>query len=301
MPIQLRPISRREFLARSLAAGAGIMFSHSLFAAGKTTDANSWALLADIHIAADRALVLRGVKMADNFTAVGRELLALPKRPAGVISAGDLAVNKGEPGDYATFNDLLKPLRAADIPVHLVLGNHDDREHLCAAFKGTRPAKPLVPDRHVAILRTRLANWFLLDSQDKTLGVPGSLGEAQRAWLARELDANSKKPTILVAHHDAGEGEGSLQDAKEFLEIIRPRRQVKAYVFGHTHVWKVAQDPSGIHLINLPPVAYVFMEGDPNGWVHATLERDGARLELRCLDPKHTKHGQAFDLKWRAG
>ena len=301
MPIRLHPVSRREFLTRSIAAGVGLAFSHNLFAASKRTDVSSWALMGDIHIHADRGRNARGINMADNFSAVGRELLALPKRPAGVIAAGDLAFNEGEPGDYAALSDLAKPLRAADIPVHLVLGNHDDREHLWTAFKGTKPAKPLVPGRHVAIVRTKLANWFLLDSLDKTLGVRGSLGEAQRAWLARELDANSRQPAILVAHHNLSENEGALQDAKEFLEIIRPRKQVKAYVFGHTHVWKVEQDSSGIHLINLSPVAYVFKEGDPNGWVHATLARDGVRLELRCLKQNHSQHGQVVNVKWRAG
>ena len=300
MPIRSHSISRREFLTRSLTAGVGLAFSHNLFVASQRTDAASWALMGDIHIHADRGHNARGINMADHFAAVRRELLALPQRPAGVIAAGDLAFNSGEPGDYTTLNDLLKPLRAADIPVHLVLGNHDDREHLWAAFKGTKPAIPLVAGRHVAVLRTKFANWFLLDSLDKTLGVRGSFGEPQRAWLARELDANSKKPAILVAHHDAGEGKGSLQDAREFLEIIRPRRQVKAFVFGHTHVWQVVQDPGGIHLINLPPVAYVFKEGDPNGWVHATLARDGVRLELRCLNQNHPQHGQVVNLKWRA-
>ena len=40
-----------------------------------------------------------------------------------------------------------------------------------------------------------------------------------------------------------------------------------AYIYGHTHNWKVESDTSGIHLINLPPVSYVFREGEPSGWV----------------------------------
>jgi hypothetical protein len=62
----------------------------------------------------------------------------------------------------------------------------------------------------------------------------------------------------------------------------------------------MVEDDSGIHLVNLPPVAYVFREGNPSGWVHATTRRDGMRLELRCVDPKHKCQGQVVDLKWRA-
>ena len=60
------------------------------------------------------------------------------------------------------------------------------------------------------------------------------------------------------------------------------------------------QDSSGLHLVNLPPVAYVFREGDPAGWVHATLERKGMRMEFRCLDASHKAHGQVVNLRWRA-
>ena len=75
---------------------------------------------------------------------------------------------------------------------------------------------------------------------------------------------------------------------------------MKAYVFGHTHDWQVTQDASGIHLINLPPVAYVFTPGKPSGWIHASFRDDGARLEMRCIDPTHPAHGNVTELTWRS-
>ena len=62
-------------------------------------------------------------------------------------------------------------------------------------------------------------------------------------------------------------------DTVALFEVIRPRKQVKAYIYGHTHTWKVEQDDSGLHLINLPPVAYIFHEGDPSGWVRMMLRK----------------------------
>ena len=91
-----------------------------------------------------------------------------------------------------------------------------------------------------------------------------------------------------------------IKDTAAFFDIIRPRRQVKAYIYGHTHNWMVETDPSGIHLVNLPPVAYVFEEGKPSGWVHMRLAAEGMRLELRCVDPKQKEHGEVHELKWRA-
>src|SRR5205814_6074627 len=112
----------------SLSAAAGLSLAPALSAASKRTDENSWALLSDIHLAADRAQLGRGINMADHFATVSRELLALPKRPAGVFINGDCAFNSGEQGDYARLTDLLEPLRLAEMPIHLALGNHDHRE-----------------------------------------------------------------------------------------------------------------------------------------------------------------------------
>src|SRR4026207_1092681 len=108
MPIHLPPISRRRFLARSLFAGAGLALRPHLFAAEKTTDPNSWALLADTHLASDRALKARGINMTEHFVSVSRQLLDLPKRPASVFIAGDCAYNSGESGDYGVLADLLE-------------------------------------------------------------------------------------------------------------------------------------------------------------------------------------------------
>jgi 3',5'-cyclic AMP phosphodiesterase CpdA len=303
MPIHLQPISRRQFLVRSLAGSAALALSPSLLADAKRSDPNSWALLADTHIAADRGLVARGINMTDHFVSVSRELVGLPKRPAGVFITGDCAYNSGETGDYRQMVDLLRPIREGQMPVHLALGNHDNRERFWEVLPAEKAAQQPVADRQVALLRAPRANWYVLDSLETTLSTPGLLGQAQLDWLARALDANPDKPALVLLHHNPGaiNKVGGLKDTEALFAVIRPRKQVKAYIFGHTHYWNVSQDESGIHLLNLPPVAYVFREGEPAGWVHATLERKGMRLELRCVDAAHKSHGQVVKLKWRTG
>ena len=301
MPMHLPPISRRQFLLRSLASGAALALSPSLFAATRRTDPNSWALLSDIHLAADRSLIARGINMTDHFTSVSRELLALPECPAGVFITGDCAYNSGQAKDYALVAELLEPIRVGQMPVHLALGHHDNRERFWDAFPKEKATQRPLADRQVALLRTPRANWFVLDSLEKTLSTPGLLGQEQLDWLAGALDANPDKPALVLVHHNPGiSGNIGLKDSAALLEIMRPRKQVKAYIFGHTHDWDVWQDASGIHLINLPPVAYVFSPEKPAGWVHTTLERKGMRLELRCIDSTHKSQGQIVQLQWRA-
>ena len=301
MPIHLPPLSRRKFLIRSVVAGAGLALGRNIFAADKKIDEDFWVLLSDTHIAADRAKIVRDVNMADHLATVSRELLALPELPAGVFVIGDCAWNSGEKDDYATFTNLLEPIRHAQMPVHLALGNHDNRERFWDALEAEKAAKRPLADRQTALLQTPRLNWFILDSLEKTLVTPGMIGAEQLDWLARSLDANANKPAVILVHHnlDAGEKSIGLRDTEELYKVIRPRKQVKACVFGHTHNWNKSQDESGIHLINLPPVAYIFREGQPSGWVRATLAPDGMRMELRCVDQSHKDHGQIVNLKWR--
>jgi 3',5'-cyclic-AMP phosphodiesterase len=301
MPIHLPPLSRRAFLRRTLVAGAGLSCAPGLFAAEmRRTDANSWALLADTHIAADAMKVEKTVNMANHLKAVSQEVLALPERVAGVFVVGDCAFSKGEPGDYGQFAGLIEPMRAGGLPVHLTLGNHDQRDNFWAAFEAKQAAKRPVADRQVAIVTSKFVNWFLLDSLEKTLQTPGALGADQLKWLAETLDANSKKPAVILVHHNPGlDGNFGLKDTEALLEVLRPRKQAKAWVYGHTHNWKISRDESGLQLVNLPPVSYIFREGDPSGWVQATTREDGMKLVLRCLDPQHKAQGQIVDLKWR--
>ncbi len=93
--------------------------------------------------------------------------------------------------------------------------------------------------------------------------------------------------------------QNALQDSADLLAVLRPRKQVKACIYGHTHTWLTLRDESGIHLVNLPPTGYVFKAGLPSGWVHATLRADGLELELHTVDPAHPQQGQKGSMEWR--
>lgn len=302
MPIHLRPIARRTFLRRALLAGAGLTLTPHLHAAMRRTDASSFALLADTHIAAESAVVHRSVNMSEHFRAVAREIVGLPERAARVFIVGDCAFSAGETADYAQLSSLLDSLRADGLNLTLALGNHDQRENFWTALESQKAARRPIAQKQVAFIKTKHLNWLVLDSLEKTLQTPGALGADQLEWVEKTLDANQKMPTVIVVHHNPGEDNkiGGLKDTEALLEIIRPRQQVKAWIYGHTHNWKVTEDSSGIHLVNLPPVSYIFREGDPAGWIHATTRPDGMKLELRAIDPGHKAHGQVVDLKWRA-
>src|SRR5688500_730328 len=78
MPVLLPSISRRRFLAwsASVAALAGTRGWGAEAPAG-AADPDRFALLSDTHVAGDRAAVLRGVNMADNFRLACADVLAV--------------------------------------------------------------------------------------------------------------------------------------------------------------------------------------------------------------------------------
>lgn len=237
--------------------------------------------------------------MAANLAACVREMSAWKTKPAAFIVNGDLALKDGQPGDYATLANGLLPLRAI-APVHLNLGNHDEREHFWAVLPKD-VSKLANASRQAAVFSSPHANWFLLDSLDKTNSTPGEFGEVQLAWLDEQLSQHKNKPAIVVAHHNlhvSGNITG-LKDSSAFEALLVKHPQVKAFIFGHTHNYSITQHASGVHLINLPPTAYIFKEGRPNGWVRCTVAADSAEFELRALDQKHPEHAQVQKLTWR--
>jgi hypothetical protein len=211
MPLHVPPVSRREFLAGTVSAGAALLSLRGLSANEPDVDSDSWAFLSDTHIWSKRNEMVRGVKMADNLTRVGEQLRALPGRPGGVFINGDCAYLEGEAGDYDAFADLLKPLGRWGLPVHMTMGNHDNRERFWTALNEKGKSRPL-EGRQISVVETPRANWFLLDSLTETNKTPGLLGQDQLDWLAKALDVYGAKPAIIFTHHHPDPGRRDAAD-----------------------------------------------------------------------------------------
>ncbi len=302
MPLQLLPTgppsqaNRREFLAGLALGGAALTMGAAPETAPK--DGDWYALVSDTHIAADPAARHLGQVMADNLRAVTAEILAADTPPRGVFIDGDLALLDGQTGDYRTLLALLGPLLRARLPLHLALGNHDDRSRVRDVLRELVPAETRVVDKQVAVIDRPGMRFVVLDSLDKVNVTPGLLGRGQLDWLARDLDDHAEGPTLILVHHNPAGPKPGLIDTEALLEAVRPRRQVKGVVFGHTHVWDV-REQDGLYLINLPAVAYPFAKTQPLGWCRFRTGPDGGDLELRCVGGDRRLDRQRIDLRWR--
>jgi Icc protein len=122
-------------------------------------------------------------------------LLALDPAPDGVLLSGDLT-NLSDARSYERVRELLAPL---PVPVHVLPGNHDDREALRAWFTDDAVAGASRDPFHYAV-RCGVLRLVVCDTT-----VPGRdhgrLDAGALVWLERELGAEPDVPTIVAMHH----------------------------------------------------------------------------------------------------
>lgn len=302
MPFHLPPLTRRQFITRTIGGGVALSLAPSLLRADQPAGEERWALLSDTHIAGDPATVSRDVNMTDHLRKVVEEVAAFSPKPVNVLVNGDCAYNKGEPWDYVQFVKLIEPLRKAGLAVHCTVGNHDMRENFWDALPQEASVPRPVEGKQISVIESPLANWFILDSLQETNKTPGELGPNQLHWLAGALDARADKPAIVMVHHDAfprpDNKPSGLTDTKDLVDTVKPRSQVKAVIYGHTHTWR-QHELEGLHFINLPATAYSFAAGEATGWVDAQLRADRITLTLHAHQEDHAENGKSVELKWR--
>lgn len=297
MPIHLT--SRRQFIAQ---VGAAAVLTQGE-ASSAEVDENLIAILNDTHVAGKHPA---NSSIPTHLRETVAYLVALPKRPVAVVINGDLALSNGRPDDYTHFAKLIAPLREAGIPVHLTMGNHDDRDVFYQVLSAEKPANASVTSKHVSVVQTAQANFFLLDSLKAGIVAQGLLGQEQRDWLAKTLDAHADKPALVFAHHNprlGGEEKhfpGGLEDSEELWQILASRSHVKAYIHGHIH-HRNYFNHRGIHILNTPATSYVSNPKDSTtGWTMAQLSPTGGSFTTHTHLPDHAWNGAQVDLKWRA-
>ncbi len=190
------------------------------------------AQISDLHVqvgAGDRTIVAR-------VEAVVAAVHTLDPAPDSVLVTGDL-VHHGTPAEYDRIAELLAPLRQ---PVHVLAGNHDDRDALRAGLG------PFVGEGHGSFVHyTARSGPLRLVVCDTT--EPGQDGgrlcDQRLAFIAEALAADRDTPTVLAMHHPPlltgirVMDEIGLDDASraELAAVLERAPNVSRIVAGHVH------------------------------------------------------------------
>ncbi|NPT54988.1 phosphodiesterase [Paraburkholderia elongata] len=195
------------------------------------------AQISDLHIKRPGALAYRRVDTGAYLARTVAALNALEPRPDAVIMTGDL-VDQGDPEQYEHLKTLLAPL---EIPYFLMVGNHDERVALRAAF----------PDRAELHSGGEFVQYTVdvgplrliaLDSMVPGQGA-GNLCDSRLAWLEAQLDAAQGKPTVVALHHPPFVcGIGHMDElrldpaaADKLAALIARYPNVERVICGHVH------------------------------------------------------------------
>lgn len=300
MPLHLLT-DRRRFLM--CCGGGAVACSLPTPARGEQVDASLVYLLNDTHIGEKHP---PDSPVPSHLRQVVDELVGRPTKPAAVLINGDLALRDGQPGDYRHLAKLLRPLRAAGLALHLTLGNHDDRDVFYGMLREESRNDSPIQSRHIGIVETQHANFFLLDSLVRPMLTQGLIGGQQLKWLATALDARPERPAVIVTHHNPRLGgdplhfPGGLIDSNQLWDMLAARRHVKAYIHGHIHDRSFAEH-RGIHIINTPATSYVAdRTKSTTGWTTAKFSPSGVVLTTHTNDPAHAWNGEQTELAWRS-
>ena len=150
------------------------------------------------------------------------------------VITGDLA-QSGQPEAY---RDLRESLSRLNLPVHLMIGNHDRREQTLGAF----PDIPVDANGFVqTALETSAGHFLLLDTVEQGKGW-GTYCEKRCDWLRQALEASRDQPIYLFMHHPpfhvhlpCVDRIGLGADGNHIGEILSGHDNIRHLFFGHVH------------------------------------------------------------------
>ena len=184
-------------------------------------------------------------------------LVHASQRNKGILITGDCAAKAGTDTEYAAFADVLK---AAQVPVWLAPGNHDDSPKMQRLF-----GLPSVNGRCDYVVDLPGARLVVLDAT-RSGREDGALDPAQLKWLDNQLDGT---PSIIAMHHPCIPLGGKAFDSIRLddtsraglrdvvTNALRRGARIHALVAGHAHMTCFAEF-AGVKAIIAPSSAYEF-------------------------------------------
>lgn len=195
-----------------------------------------FVVLSDLHLVPEGELSMT----LDTTARLEAAVEAINARYSGfdfVVLAGDLA-DKGQADAYRRLQAIVDRIR---VPVHITLGNHDDRPTFLDIFGAELAAETGKVDKVIDAEGYRV---ILLDSSEPGR-VDGVLEMTQIDWLRARLAEAKDRPVIVVLHHNANALHISsdtirILEPDAFIEALKTHPDVRQVIAGHVHLTSAA-------------------------------------------------------------
>ncbi len=213
------------------------------------------AHLSDFHLPHTRGRRSNGVEPHRHLQ-LAVEALRAQRPPADLVVLGGDMLEEGERTSYEVMNEQFRDL---GVPVHAVLGNHDDLAH----FRKTAALGAPTGFPGYYSLDWRDLHLVMLYSSATGKGF-GRLGEEQLLWLNQDLYANRFRRVLIFMHHPpvptgvAWLDKIGLQNAEDFWAVLPPHSSNVLGVFvAHTH-FQLTGSQRGVLVAASPAVSWQF-------------------------------------------
>lgn len=230
----------------------------------------------DTHLSGEMDARIRGVASLPALQAAMADAQRHYSRADGVLLTGDLV--QDDPRGYQWVRQVFGESK---VPVLCLAGNHDLPDHMRAALRG-KPFQVGGEFKFGGWLVVMLDTWM-----PNSAG--GRIGERQLAHLQSVLSANPDQHVLVCLHHHpiAMRSEWldrvGLDDASQFLQIVREHSNVRGVLWGHVHQ-SLDSFVQGVRFMSTPSTCAQFVPGSedfaiddrPPGYRVLELMPDGA-------------------------
>ena len=171
---------------------------------------------------------------ASNLQRAVDHIVNLSPPPDVVFVTGDCVSNETVE-EYERFRRLIQPL---EMPVYVIPGNHDDREHMRAIFgeQGTKHHEDFIQ----FVVQAGPLRLIALDTQIP--GEPNGLLCSMRLdWLEERLAEDTESPTLLFQHHPPFKigipvaDQIGMKDVEDYGRLIAKHANIERILAGHVH------------------------------------------------------------------
>jgi 3',5'-cyclic AMP phosphodiesterase CpdA len=196
--------------------------------------------ISDFHLKPDGVLAYDAADTAAALKQVVNYINRLNPVPDVVIATGDIA-DGGAWESYELARGLLAPLK---MPLYMVPGNHDQKNHLADVFSTHTYLRDRVPGTEGSYICYTIDDYpvRLIGLDTVTPGEHGGgLGPARLEWLDRKLSQRPEIPTLIFMHHPpfaSAIGHMDIEPFRRrnaFAKLILRYRQVERITCGHIH------------------------------------------------------------------